>query len=58
VHVAGQRALLMDVSGLVAIVGLVVVFVVSAVRNTRALYLAEPLPGRAEPSQGVVPSCR
>ena len=57
VNVAGQRALLLDVSGLVAIVGLVTVFVVSAVRNARALYLAEPLPDRAEPSQGVVPSC-
>jgi phosphatidylglycerophosphate synthase len=57
VHVAGQRALLLDVSGLIASVGLVTVFVVSAVRNTRALYLAEPLPGRAQPGQEAVPSC-
>ncbi len=56
VDVAGQPALLLDVSGLVAIVGLVIVFVVSAVRNTRALYLAEPLPARAQPSQEAVPS--
>ena len=38
---------LFDVGGVVALVGLAVVFVVSAVRNTRALYRAEPLP-RAE----------
>jgi phosphatidylglycerophosphate synthase len=35
---------LFDVGGLVAIVGLAIVFIVSALRNTRALYLAEPLP--------------
>jgi archaetidylinositol phosphate synthase len=57
VDVAGQRALLLDVGALIATVGLAVVFVVSAVRNTRALYLAEPLPGRAQPSQEVVTSC-
>jgi archaetidylinositol phosphate synthase len=57
VDVAGQRALLLDVSALVAIVGLVIVFAVSAVRNTRTLYLAEPLPGRAQPGQEAVPSC-
>ncbi len=37
---------LFDVGGIVAIVGLAVVFVVSAVRNTVALYRAEPLPDR------------
>jgi len=57
VDIAGQPALLLDVSGLIAIVGLVIVFIVSAARNTRALYLAEPLPRRAEPLQGVVRSC-
>jgi hypothetical protein len=36
--------LLFDVGGVVAIAGLAIVFVVSALRNTRALYLAEPLP--------------
>jgi hypothetical protein len=35
---------LFDVGGIVALAGLVVVFVVSAVRNARALYLREPLP--------------
>jgi len=35
---------LFDVGRLVAIVGLAIVFIVSALRNTRALYLAEPLP--------------
>src|SRR5438094_527465 len=35
---------LFDVGGLVAIVGLAIVFIVSALRNTRALYLAEPVP--------------
>ena len=44
VEIAGHRARLLDVSGLIAIAGLVVAFVTSAVRNTRALYLAEPLP--------------
>jgi phosphatidylglycerophosphate synthase len=60
VIVFGHRALLFDVGGVVAIVGLVFAFVVSAVRNTRALYLAEPLPSRrAESTQpeGMVVSC-
>jgi archaetidylinositol phosphate synthase len=34
---------LFDVGGIVAIVGLVAAFVISALRNTRALYAAEPL---------------
>jgi phosphatidylglycerophosphate synthase len=38
---------LFDIGGLVGIAGLMVAFVASAVRNTRALYLAEPLPGAA-----------
>ena len=38
---------LFDIGGLVGAVGMAVVFVVSAARNTRALYLAEPLPDRA-----------
>ena len=46
IRVAGHPALLLDVGGLVATAGLAIVFVVSAVRNTRALYLAEPLPPR------------
>ena len=44
VELAGLRVRLLDVSGLIAIAGLVLVFVASAIRNTRALYLAEPLP--------------
>ena len=36
---------LFDVGGVVAIIGMLTVFVVSAARNTRALYRAEPLPG-------------
>jgi len=35
---------LFDVGGLIGAVGMAVVFVLSAARNTRALYLAEPLP--------------
>jgi phosphatidylglycerophosphate synthase len=46
VDLFGHRALLFDVGGLIAIGGLLVAFAVSAIRTTRALYLAEPLPGR------------
>ena len=46
VTVAGHHALLLDVSGLVTAAGLVLVFAASAIRNARALYLAEPLPPR------------
>jgi archaetidylinositol phosphate synthase len=42
--IGGQRYLLLDVSGVIAAVGLVVAFLFSSLRNTRALYLAEPLP--------------
>ena len=44
VNVAGQDARLFDVGGVIAVVGMVVAFVASAIRNTRSLYLAEPLP--------------
>ena len=44
VEIAGQRLRLLDVSGMVAIAGLLMVFVASAIRNTRTLYVAEPLP--------------
>ncbi len=47
VTIAGARYLLFDVGGVVAIAGLVLTFVVSAVLNTRALYRAEPLPADA-----------
>jgi archaetidylinositol phosphate synthase len=46
VTIAGADFLLFDVGGVVAIAGLVLTFVVSAISNTRALYLAEPLPPR------------
>jgi len=39
---------LFDVGAVVAVAGMAVVFVLSAVRNARALYLAEPIPGRAQ----------
>jgi archaetidylinositol phosphate synthase len=46
VTIAGTDFLLFDVGGVVAIAGLVLTFVVSAISNTRALYVAEPLPPR------------
>jgi len=44
VHVGGVLVRLLDVSGIVAGAGLLLAFAASAIRNTRALYLAEPLP--------------
>jgi phosphatidylglycerophosphate synthase len=44
VAVAGRRMLLLDVSAIVAIAAFVAVFAASAIRTTRALYRAEPLP--------------
>lgn len=46
VSVAGFTRLF-DVGAVVAVVGMAVVFVLAAVRHARALYLAEPIPGRA-----------
>lgn len=43
VQLAGQSYHLFDVGGVVAIAGLLTAFTVSAVRNARALYLAERL---------------
>jgi hypothetical protein len=40
----GRQYLLFDVGGVVAAVLLLVTAVVSAIRNTRTLYSAEPLP--------------
>jgi phosphatidylglycerophosphate synthase len=45
VTIAGSHYLLFDVGGAVAIAGLAIIFLASAVTNTRALYRAEPLPG-------------
>jgi phosphatidylglycerophosphate synthase len=42
--IGGQRYPLLDVSGVIAVAGLVAVFLLSSLRNTRALYRAEPLP--------------
>jgi hypothetical protein len=44
--ILGREFLLFDVGGVAAIVGLLATLVYSTVRNTRALYRAEPLPGR------------
>src|SRR6187200_1205891 len=46
VHIAGAQYRLFDIGGAVAIAGLVITFIASAAMNTRALYRAEPLPGR------------
>ena len=43
VELLGATYNLFDIGGLVAIAGLAVALVVSAARNTRALYLAEPI---------------
>jgi archaetidylinositol phosphate synthase len=45
VSIAGVQMPLFDVGGMVAIVGLIVTAIISAVGNTRRLYAAEPLPG-------------
>jgi phosphatidylglycerophosphate synthase len=55
VTIAGGHYLLFDVGGVVAIIGLVVTFIVSAVTNTRLLYLAEPLPPRDSRATPVPP---
>jgi phosphatidylglycerophosphate synthase len=44
--IGGVSLRLFDIGGVVAAVGLVVVFIVSSLRNTRALYVAEPIPAR------------
>jgi len=46
VTLAGSTYRLFDIGGVLAMVGLIITFVVSAVANTRKLYAAEPLPGR------------
>jgi phosphatidylglycerophosphate synthase len=42
--IAGRRALLLDVGGIVVTGSLAAVFVISAIRNASALYIQEPLP--------------
>jgi len=46
--ILGQTYRLFDVGGAVAVVGLFVTLVVSTITNARALYRAEPIPGRSE----------
>ena len=45
--ILGQTYRLFDVGGVIAVAGLFVTLLVSAVTNTRALYRAEPIPGRS-----------
>ncbi|MEX1129116.1 MAG: CDP-alcohol phosphatidyltransferase family protein [Vicinamibacterales bacterium] len=47
VTMGGERLLLFDVGGVVAIVALVITFLASAIRNGRLLYKLEPLPRKA-----------
>ena len=49
VSLFGMRVLLFDAGGAVAAAGLLATFIVSAIRNTRTLYRAEPLPERRKP---------
>ncbi len=44
VHLAGREFLLFDIGGIVAIAGLCAAFAFSSIRNTLALYKAEPMP--------------
>jgi phosphatidylglycerophosphate synthase len=46
--VFGHQYLLFDIGGVIGAIGLVVSFVGIAVKNTRALYQAEPIPRRKE----------
>ena len=55
-RIAGERVLLFDVGGAVAIAGLVATFLVSALKNGRHLYRLEPLPGRGAADTGDVKS--
>ncbi|HXG54166.1 MAG TPA: hypothetical protein VNJ03_02190 [Vicinamibacterales bacterium] len=50
VTVAGERVLLFDLAGVIAIGALAVTFIASAARNTRHLYELEPLPALREGS--------
>lgn len=53
----GSHVLLFDIGGAVAIAGLVAAFIASALRNTRALYIAEPMPMRQRgDDHGAVPA--
>jgi hypothetical protein len=47
VSIAGERLLLFDVGGVIAIAALGITFLASAIRNGRLLYRLEPLPRKA-----------
>jgi phosphatidylglycerophosphate synthase len=51
VTLAGERFLLFDAGGVIAIAAILATFVASAVRNGRLLYRLEPLPGPAQTNQ-------
>jgi archaetidylinositol phosphate synthase len=57
VDLFGIHARLFDVGGLVATAGMLVAFAVAAIRNARALYVAEPLPKRSAAENGPTKSC-
>jgi phosphatidylglycerophosphate synthase len=50
VSIAGQRLLLFDVGGIIAIAALLLTFVASAIATGRLLYRQEPLPERRQDS--------
>ena len=54
VTIFGERVLLFDVGGAVAIAGLLGTFIASAVRNTVTLYRAEPLPRQTSEPKGTL----
>ena len=58
VTLAGSTWRLFDIGGVAAIIGLLITFIVSAVANTRTLYVAEPLPGRTTASGANQPSLK
>jgi archaetidylinositol phosphate synthase len=53
--IGGPTVRLFDAGGIVAILGLAIAFAAAAVRNTRALHRAEPLPRSSTPS-GAMPA--
>jgi len=43
-RILGQRVLLFDIGGVVAMIGMATMLIVSSIRNTHALYKLEPMP--------------
>jgi archaetidylinositol phosphate synthase len=54
----GPAVRLFDIGGSVALLGLAIAFAVSAVRNTRSLHRAEPLPRPGTPAAGTTARAR